>query len=100
HGRLSLGVSKPDFVFFGKASENGPLHGEKSPVILKSEAHLFERTGAAHTRVEPRVACDPVKGELRQQVCTRRPKLGFLRLDNCHLCKQVGSSAKRGANMG
>src|SRR4030095_3894933 len=51
YGSLSLRVGEPDFVFLAEAGENGPLHSEKSAVILKSEAHLFERPGTSHGRV-------------------------------------------------
>src|SRR4029077_13381083 len=86
---MSLSVGEPDFVFLGKTGENGPLHGEKPAVILKSEAHLFERSCALNTCIEPRVARDSDKGELRQQVGTRCAKLRFLRPHNGDLCKQV-----------
>src|SRR4029077_2518237 len=69
-------------------------------VILKSEAHLFERPGTSHGRVEPRVAGEPSEGELGQQVCARRAKLRFLRLHNGDLREQGGPSAECSANMG
>ena len=61
---MSLSVGKPDFIFLGKAGENRPLHGEKSAVILESEAHLFERSCALDTCIEPCVARDSRKREL------------------------------------